>query len=357
MRLAAERGGKMASSEGVSSPELDALVGDTDFFRSLVENGSDAIVSIDEESTILYANQSVERVFGYEPSELIGERLTVLMPDRFHTEHFDAVDRYIDSGERQLEWNSIQLPAVHREGHEIPLSITFEEHSYEGERIFSGIMRDISERVERKRELERQNERLEKFASVVSHDLRDPLQAARATTALARAGETEALDELEEIYERMDDLIGDVLTLAKRGETVGETEAVRLGTVAEKAWSTAGSEAATLDVETGLPSLAADPERLRALFENLFRNAIDHGAADVTVTVGGLVDGTGFYIADDGAGLPEDTGTLFEAGYTTSEDGTGFGLAIVGEIAQAHGWSVSATESEAGGARFEVSTG
>ena len=344
----------MASSEGVSPAELDSLVQDTDFFRSLVENGSDAIVSIDEESTILYANQSVERVFGYEPSELIGERLTVLMPDRFHGEHFDAVDMYLDSGERQLDWNSIELPAVHREGHEIPLSITFEEHSYEGERIFSGIMRDICRRVERERKLQRQNERLEKFAGVVSHDLRDPLQAARATTALARAGEEEALDELDEIYERMDDLIGDVLTLAKRGETVGETEDVRPGTVAEDAWSTAGSEAATLDVEPELPALAADPERLRALFENLFRNAVEHGAEDVTVTLGGLDGEAGFYVADDGAGLPEDDGELFEAGYTTTEGGTGFGLAIVGEIARAHGWEVTATESKAGGARFEV---
>ena len=95
----------MASSEdlGGSTPELDSLVRDTDFFRSLVENGSDAIVSIDKDSTVLYANQAVERVFGYEPEELVGDDLTALMPERFHSQHFNAVDRYLDTGERQLD--------------------------------------------------------------------------------------------------------------------------------------------------------------------------------------------------------------------------------------------------------------
>lgn len=220
----------MASSEemGGSAPELDSLVRDTDFFRSLVENGSDAIVSIDTESTILYANQAVERVFGYKPGDLVGEKLTIIMPDRFHTQHFDSVEQYLDTGERQLDWNNIRLPAVHRDGHEVTLSITFEEHSYEGKKIFSGIMRDITERVERKEELERQNERLEQFASLVSHDLRDPLQAAKATTAIAKTGDEEALEELDEIHNRMETLIEDVLSLAKQGKAVGETESVSL---------------------------------------------------------------------------------------------------------------------------------
>lgn len=346
----------MASSEnlGVSSAELDSLVQDTDFFRSLVEHGSDAIVSIDENSTILYANQAVERVFGYEPQELVGEKLTILMPDRFRADHFEAVDAYLKTGERQLDWSSIQLPAVHKEGHEVQLSITFEEHSYEGKRIFSGIMRDVSERVERENELQRQNERLERFASIVSHDLRDPLQAARATTAVARAGDEEALDELDGIYDRMDNLIEDVLTLAKQGKTVGEAETVDIGLVCTDAWSTAGDDRATLDLDSDLPTLAADPERLQALFENLFRNAIEHGGRDVTVTVGRLDDG--FYVADDGPGFTESPEALFEYGYTTNEDGTGFGLSIVEEIARAHGWRVSARSSAAGGARFEVKT-
>lgn len=375
---------------GVATGELSALVRDTEFFRSLVENGSDAIVSIDEHSTILYANQSVERVFGYAPEELIGEKLTIIMPERFRGDHFDAVGRYIETGERELDWNDIQLPAEHRNGEEIPLSITFEEHSYEGERVFSGIMRDISDRVEREAELERQNERLERFASLVAHDLRDPLQTARATLAVARAGDDDALDDLVDVFDRMDELIGDVLTLAKQGQTVGEAEAVDLGSVADDAWRTADTGDATRVVADDLPTVAADRERVRTLFENLFKNSVEHGstssrsaaddsaehgstgnrresagdsvehgAADggPTVRVEPLADGHGFAIADDGPGFGDaDTDRLFDYGYTTSDDGTGFGLSIVDEVARAHGWTVTATTGTDGGARFEVET-
>jgi PAS domain S-box-containing protein len=341
----------------VSTADLDTVVQDTDFFRSLVENGSDAIVSIDENSTIIYANQSVERVFGYEPEALIGEKLTTIMPDRFHADHFGAVDDYLETGERTMDWNGIELPAEHKDGHEIPLSITFEEHSYGGRRVFSGIMRDITERVEREEELERQNERLERFASIVSHDLRDPLQTARATLTVARAGDEEALAELDGIFDRMDELIGDVLALAKQGRAVGEPERVALGPVVEDAWSTAGAPEATLDTVGELPVLSADPERLRTLLENLVRNSVEHAGPDVRITVGPLDGRSGFYLEDDGPGFGEaDVDALFDYGYTTNEEGTGFGLSIVDDVARAHGWRVEATRGTGGGARFEVET-
>jgi signal transduction histidine kinase len=124
--------------------------------------------------------------------------------------------------------------------------------------------------------------------------------------------------------------------------------------VADSAWSMVDAREATLDVEDDVRILAA-PDRLQQLFENLFRNAVEHGGADVRVSVGALGDGTGFYVADDGAGIPEEERDhVLESGYTTNEDGTGFGLAIVADIADAHGWDVAVTESEAGGARFEI---
>ena len=343
-------------SEGrdISTEELDVLVRDTEFFRSLVENGSDAIVSIDEHSEILYANRSVERVLGYRPTELIGEKLTVIMPDRFHSTHLESVDQYLDTGERQLDWNDIELPAEHKSGEEVPLSITFEEHSYRGDRVFSGIMRDISDRVEREQQLEAQNERLEQFASIVSHDLREPLQTARATATVAQAGDDEAFEELFEVFDRMEALTEDVLTLAKQGQTVGDTEPVDLRAVAEDAWATVGRDTATLSVEDRLPTVDADRERLRTLFENLFRNAIDHVGPGVSVRLGPLE--TGFYVADDGPGFAEEPAQLFEAGYTTSTEGTGFGLRIVEEIATAHDWTVTASSPPEGGARFEFDT-
>jgi signal transduction histidine kinase len=102
--------------------------------------------------------------------------------------------------------------------------------------------------------------------------------------------------------------------------------------------------------------LEADPRRLKQLCENLVRNAIEHAGEGVTVTVGELEDRNGFYIADDGEGIPEEEREeVFDTGYSTSEDGTGFGLSIVEEIVTAHGWDIDVTESKDGGARFEIS--
>ncbi|WP_435095898.1 PAS domain S-box protein [Halarchaeum sp. P4] len=336
------------------SGNVEPGVLDKDFFEVLVENGSDAIVSIDENSRILFANRSVERVFGYERDELVGEPLTKIMPERFHDAHHEALARYLDTGERTLDWRDVELPAEHADGHEIHLSITFEEHRYDGERVFSGIMRDVSERVARERELERQNEQLERFASIVSHDLRDPLQTAKADVAVLESqyGEDDLFTELDETLDQMDALIGDVLTLAKQGRSIGETEPVALEDVVRAAWRTAGAETATLTIRDDLREVDADRERLAALLQNLFRNAVEHGGADVTVHVGSLDDG--FYVEDDGPGFDvEDPSDLFESGYTTSESGTGFGLNIVEQIADAHGWTVTALEGDRG-ARFEI---
>ncbi|MCG1003382.1 MULTISPECIES: nitrogen regulation protein NR(II) [Halobacterium] len=335
--------------------EPAGVVEDESFFRTLVEHGSDAIISIDADSTILFANRSVERVFGYEPAELVGEPLTVVMPERFQGAHHAAIAEYIQSGDRTIDWNDVELPGEHKDGHEVQLSITFEEHQYDGQRVFSGIMRDVTDRVEREQKLERQNEQLERFAGILSHDLRDPLNTARAQVALAKNADdpTEYLDELEHVHDRMGNLIEDVLTLTKQGQTVGEPTSVSLAGVAEEAWQTVGSPDGTLRVED-VGVVQADRERLLSLFENLLGNAVRHAGDTVTVDVGPLAAESGFYVADDGPGIPEgDRADVFDYGFTTDTDGTGFGLNIVESIADAHGWTVSVTDSESGGARFE----
>jgi len=251
--------------------------------------------------------------------------------------------------------------------------------------------------VERKRtrhreqQLERQVERLEEFASVVSHDLRSPLTVARGRIELLKAShdlDDEHVDQIEFAHERMTEIIDDSLALARGGHEVTDSEMVDIESVADSAWQTAGSETATLVVEA-TETLEADADRLTRLFENLFRNSVEHGSTssqrenraddsvehdstsnraqpddclehglasaetELTITVGDLADG-GFYLADDGVGIPEEAGeTMFEAGETGSGSGSGLGLAIVRRIAEAHGWDVRLTESANGGARFE----
>ena len=243
-------------------------------------------------------------------------------------------------------------------------------------RILSTATETAFDELERERELrrsrdelERQNERLEAFTEVVSHDLRNPLNVAEGRVALASEEcDSDHLDDVRRAHDRMGDLIEDLLTLARGGDGVGEMEPVDLATFPERCWGTVGgTDGARLVVDADL-TIRADRSRLRQLFENLMRNgvehgstsertqsgdAIDHGSAGVTVTVGELDDG--FYVADDGPGIPEsERDEVFEAGYSTSEDGNGFGLSIVKEIAEAHGWAIDVGEHDGGGARFEV---
>jgi PAS domain S-box-containing protein len=205
---------------------------------------------------------------------------------------------------------------------------------------------------EREQTLEAQNERLEEFAGVVSHDLQNPLNVARGHLAIAReTGNEESFDRVAAAHDRMGSLIDDLLELARTGQTVGSRETVALGGAAERAWSSVATGDATLEI--GDPgSVEADPDRLRELLENLFRNAVEHGDGGGVVRVTTNDDG-GFAVADDGPGVSEaERPHVFEYGYSTGEEGIGLGLAIVKGIADAHGWSVAVDESEAGGARF-----
>ncbi|MUV90280.1 PAS domain-containing protein [Halapricum sp. CBA1109] len=214
-------------------------------------------------------------------------------------------------------------------------------------------------RANREAELQRQNERLDEFASVVAHDLRNPLSV--ATGFLEIVGENEDieyLDRIESAHDRMERLIDDLLTLARGETTVTAAEAIDLESVATEAWGYVDTDEATLAVEETIPTVPGDGSRLVQLFENLFRNAIEHGSRDAAVTVGGLGgDDDGFYVEDDGDGIPPaKRETVFDHGVTSNQNGTGFGLSIVADIARAHGWSVHVTDGADGGARFEFTS-
>ncbi|MFB6126154.1 MAG: GAF domain-containing protein [Halolamina sp.] len=205
----------------------------------------------------------------------------------------------------------------------------------------------------REAELARQNERLEEFAAVVSHDLRSPLSAARGHLDLLETHVSEDgrdhFDAVAGAHDRIDELIGDLLSLARQGKTVGDTARLDLGEVVGAAAADVGISPTVDDLGT----VEADRGRLRELLVNLFANARAHGGDEIRV---GSVDGGGFYVADDGPGLPTEV-DVFERGLTTADEGTGFGLSIVRCIAEAHSWTVSATtDPDLGGARFVVDT-
>ena len=201
--------------------------------------------------------------------------------------------------------------------------------------------------------ISRENERLDRFASVVSHDLRNPLSVTGGYIQLAReTGDPAYLDRAESALDRMGSLIDDLLELARSDDADPDVEVVDLRGVVERSWDVVPADDATLDVATDR-RLRAEPTMLGRLVENLAHNAAAHGGGSVTVTVSDVPGG--FAVADDGRGIPAgDRERVFEMGYTTDDDGTGVGLLIVREVADAHGWEVTLTESEHGGARYEI---
>ena len=222
-------------------------------------------------------------------------------------------------------------------------------------RILGATVEAALARASREEKLHRQNERLDQFASVVAHDLRNPLSVAMGFFEIAEeTGNAEHFEKVESAHDRIERLIEDLLTLARGETTIENAEDIDLESSTTEAWGYVDTGEATLTVANGVPTVTGDAGRLTQLFENLFRNAVEHGGADVTVTVGGLDGDHGFYVEDTGSGIPQGRrDEVFKHGVTSSEGGTGFGLSIVADIAKAHGWTVSVTDGTDSGARFE----
>jgi PAS domain S-box-containing protein len=216
-----------------------------------------------------------------------------------------------------------------------------------------GITRNITERVKQERRLRSQKEQLDEFASVVSHDLRNPLNVAQGRAELlANDCDSEHLAPIVDSLDRMEELVADTLTLAREGQVVSDPERVELVNLVGTCWKNVRTEEATIEIEDEI-TISGDRSRLQHVFENLFRNAIEHGGADLTVRVG-RIDNHGIYVEDTGPGIPEDAReVVFDPGHTSASGGTGFGLTIVKRIAAAHGWQVAVVDGSDGGARFE----
>src|SRR6476469_1354101 len=140
------------AEDNLKSPLTDLY----QFSRVIADTASDAIITIDEDSTMVFVNRATEKIFGYEQAELVGQSLTMLMPDYLRHIHRAGLERYVATGQKHLSWNAILLPGLHRNGREIPLELSFGEFNENGRRFFTGIARDISARRQLERRLDAQ---------------------------------------------------------------------------------------------------------------------------------------------------------------------------------------------------------
>jgi PAS domain S-box-containing protein len=315
-------------------------------YETLVENFPDgAVFLIDADlNYIRVGGEELSRV-GLSPDDIEGKGPHDLFPDEIADELEEYYERALNGAVNTFE------QGYGGEQYRVQ-TVPVRDDTGEVTRVMA-VSRNITEYAEDRRDLERQNERLAEFASIVSHDLRNPLNVAAGHIDLAQNGcESDHLAKASDAIDRSNALIDDLLTLARTGERIDELEPVELADMAKSSWQTVDTAQATVRTDTSRV-IRADRTRLQQLFENLYRNAVEHGGQTVTVTVGDTE--TGFYVADTGPGIPESKRDgIFDAGLPTSEAGTGFGLRIVQQITDAHGWEITVTESEQGGARFEI---
>lgn len=336
-------------------------------YETILEAIPDEVYVLDADgvfTTVIPPTDSTLTTSGYRPAELIGEHVSLILNDEDIAKGDTEIQRLLGQDDREKA--SFELDLHTKDGERIPnenhialLPMT-EDERFQGT---VGVLRDITDRKERERKLKRQNERLESFASIVSHDLRNPLNVAQGRLELAREqADNNHLEAVAASHERMQALIENLLTVAREEKPVTEPEPLDLETIARTCWQHVETADAELITATDAV-VRGDRAALRRLLENLIRNSVEHGstrpehagdAGDVTVTVGDLSAETGFYIEDDGPGIPPDQrDAVFEMGYSMAAGSTGLGLAIVERIAENHGWTVTITESDAGGARFE----
>jgi PAS domain S-box-containing protein len=306
------------------------------------------------------ANPSFEGTFGVDADAALGDPLRehVRPPDGGGPDAAD-LDERLRSGERVETTVRRETPDGVRDFllHAGPL----EDRPDEGYAVYT----DITPQKRRERELERRTDRLDRIGEVVEEELVDRLNEARGYLELvAETGDPDDVDTVRAAHEDVGRLLGDVRDLARRDLPV-DPEPQGLERAATRAWASVETGAATLEAED--EPLVADPDRLEELLERLFRNSVAHGSpgtlpgegaggdgrAGLTVGVGPLDDREGFFVADDGVGIPpERRERVFRSGFSTA-DGSGLGLSVVERIAEAHGWSVELVESDGGGTRFE----
>jgi PAS domain S-box-containing protein len=380
-------------------------------FRIFAETASDATFTIDAKSKIIYVNPAVERIFGYRPEELLGQSLTTIIPTRMREAHHVGIRRYRETGVRNIPWSGVQLPGLHKDGHEVPLEISFGEYILDDARYFTGIARDVTDRVrhqeeseeyarrlthlvseleERTQEAEAASKAKSNFLANMSHELRTPINAIVGYGQLLQMGLAGELTERQSDYlnrvsvsaNHLLGLITDVLDLSKieaghlSVEIKASPIAVDVAAALDFVRPQAESGSITLRDECDLQTkYMGDPARVRQILLNLLSNAVKftEPGGSVTVRCGTKESGPPrvraqnpgacvfVSVEDTGSGVaPDQLAAVFEpfvqasTGHTRTHGGTGLGLSISRQLARLMNGEITAESEPGKGSTFTL---
>jgi len=320
-------------------------------YETIVETVTDGIYVVDGDGYFTLVNDAYCEMVGYDRDELLGSHGSQVVDNETAEIAYDYHEQLVTGDQETVKFEA-DVHTADGETVRAEASFAIIEDSDEYERV--GVVRDVTERNEREQRLAKQNERLDRFAGILAHELRNPVTVGQIySQRLPTETDPEVEEYVTEAFDRIEDIIDVMLVITRGSDAPSEPTAVSLRETAQEAWSEVDAPEARLNA-TADRTIEADNTYLRHLFRNLFENAVEHGGTDVTITVGDL--STGFYVADDGAGIPAaDREEIFEEGYSTgnTEARLGLGLTFVRELADVYDWTCSVTESAAGGARFE----
>ena len=349
--------------------------------RVVVETASDAVISMDEAGAIRFANPATARIFGYDPIDIVGKPLTVLMPEFMRQLHQNGFRRYLATGQRHINWQGTELTALRRNGQEFPVEVSFGEMTSDGHKMFTGFIRDISEKKQAEVALRSSQAQLSRatriatvgeFAAAIAHEINQPLAAVVANGhACLRwlSNDPPGLDKALEAAERIvrdgkeaGEVVRRIRALFKQAPL--ETSNLDLNEVIREVLRLLAGEASKkqvtveMDLRDGLATVEGDRVQLQQLIFNLALNGIE--AMDPVLDRPKKLfirskpldpETVQVEIQDSGVGI-EDAEKVFEAFFTTKENGMGMGLAVCRSIVDAHRGRLWAESGKGAGTTF-----
>ena len=357
--------------------------------RVIVEAAHDAVVSMDEKGAILLANPATRRIFGYDPVEIVGKPMTMLMPEMMRKLHENGFKRYLATGKRHLNWQGVEVTAQRKDGQEFPVEVSFGELTSDGHKVFTGFIRDISERKQAEDQLRASERNLQmtqaelarvsrlttmgELAASIAHEVNQPLTAViNNASACLRLLANNNL-EPEVLRRALEGIIAD----GTRASTVlarirafikkepAEKSELDINEVIQEVLVLAGRELYENQVlpdhqlKTDLPSVLADRVQLQQVLLNLIMNGIEAMAAVTDrprlLGVQSRIDESGdvlVAVSDSGTGFGLELDRVFNPFFTTKANGMGMGLSISRSLVESHGGRLWAAPNSPHGAVF-----
>ncbi len=345
--------------------------------QSVLDTAVDSIITIDERGMIESVNRATTERFGYDEKELVGQNVSMLMPQPYDRNHDEYLKSYLDTGQRKIIGIGREVPCRCKDGTIFPGDLAVSEVKLADRRLFTGILRDLTERKTTEEQLAKAERRLqaaEELASVgtlvagLAHEIGTPMGVIQGhAKLLEKAVEGDQarwrLETIQQQIGRISKIIQSLLNMARPKAT--ERVPVALEPLVETSLSFLSEKLGRRGVEVvrnfeATGSVIGDPERLQQLLLNLFLNAADAMPDGGELRVGLRPDGqagTFLTIEDTGLGIePENLGRIFDAFYTSKEAGTGsgLGLMVASRIAADHGGTIEAESSLGQGTLFRV---